>query len=146
MFRTLLITLALSFFATVASAQSYTLKKVCNGKTCYYVKVPINNYAPQTRTYVAPVAQTTQGYTLKKVCNNGVCYYVRVPIQSTTVSDQVVQQTTRNRPILGGTVVRNNVIGSLPGVTTTVVSSVPTVSASKTVKVAEVPELDLLNL
>jgi hypothetical protein len=38
------------------------------------------------------------------------------------------------------------VIGSLPGVTTTVVSSVPTVSASKTVKVAEVPELDLLNL
>ena len=136
MLRNLIIVLALGLFASTASAQqAYTLKKVCNGRTCYYVKVPVNN----TSSYATP--------SYKSVTNI-------VPYGA-----PVVQTTARNRPILGGTVINSRVVGMTSGVTTTVVESLPTpvittptittptVAAPKiTATVAEVPELELLNL
>lgn len=129
MFRIFLITLTLSLFVTTASAQQYTLKKVCNGRTCYYVRVPVSQ--PKYQSF------TTQQPTI---------------VAQRPASVPVVQQTFRDRPILGGTVVRNNLVGSVPGITTTVVETneVPTVTAvkptTKKAKTVEVPELDLLNL
>ncbi len=141
MLKALLIVLALGLTASTASAQqAYTLKKVCNGRTCYYVKVPVNTTSYSTPTAVA--STPTQAYTLKKVCNNGVCYYVRVPVASYNVP--VVSTTVRNRPILGGAVVNSQVVG----VQTTVVETLPTVApkVSKATSTVEVPELELLNL
>ena len=141
MLKALLIALALGLTASTTSAQqAYTLKKVCNGRTCYYVKVPVNTTSYSTPTTVA--SAPSQAYTLKKVCNNGVCYYVRVPVAS--YSAPIVETTVRNRPILGGTVVNNRVVG----VQTTVIENLPTVApkVSKTTSTIEVPELELLNL
>lgn len=117
-----------------AQAQIFRRGSCVNGQcslrtTSTQMVVP--SVSHQSYTYEQPVTYsqsvtTSEGRWVKQ-CNNGVCTMVWVPAASaSSVSSQAkVDTVVRDRPILGGTVVKNVITKSDPIVTTSSATAVP---------------------
>lgn len=135
------VTLVVISIVTTSEAQAQLFRRSggCANGQCSTVRSAQVVYSqPSYQSYEQPRSYEASpgGYWVKQ-CNNGVCSMVWVSTAATpTVSQTKIDTVVRDRPILGGTVVKNVITKSNPTVPTpTVVSSIstkPTVSVNLT--------------
>jgi len=137
MLRNLMVVCVLLLLSTTTStAYAQCVNGRCYGRSTTVVSNCVNGqcYGRSTTTLAYPtVATTGQQIVYVKRCVNGRCFYEAQVVGGTTVAaTQVVQQTVTPRPILGGDVVREKVIATIPGLPTTTTASKPAVATEST--------------